>query len=328
MKRVEEEAGAMIIIEGLSKRFGAQQALDDLTMRVNAGRIYGLIGPNGAGKTTLMLILTALLRPDGGSVRVGEHEVTNNPAAVRRLIGYMPDFFGVYDGLKTTEYLEFFAAAHGVPAGKRPAVIEKLLELVNLEDKAESYVDTLSRGMKQRLALARCLVHEPEVLVLDEPASGLDPRARAEVKEIVRYLGRLGKTVLISSHILPELAEICDEIGIMEYGRLVAAGPVAEITGAGANAGTGSRRLHLEVAADAAEAAAAWLRERPEVSDLVLEGPEIRLVFGGGREAQVRLLADLVGRGIPVQEFYEYRGNLETAFMAVTGEKRRGAEVE
>jgi ABC-2 type transport system ATP-binding protein len=318
----------MIIIEGLSKRFGAQQALDDLTMRVNAGRIYGLIGPNGAGKTTLMLILTALLRPDGGSVRVGEHEVTSDPAAARRLIGYMPDFFGVYDGLKTTEYLEFFAAAHGVPTGKRPAVIEKLLELVNLEDKAENYVDTLSRGMKQRLALARCLVHEPKVLILDEPASGLDPRARAEVKEIVRYLGRLGKTVLISSHILPELAEICDEIGIMEHGRLVAAGPVAEITGAGTSADTGSRRLHLEVAADAAEAAAAWLRERSEVSDLVLEGPEIRLVFGGGPEAQVRLLADLVGRGIPVQEFYEHRDNLETAFMAVTGEKRRGTEVE
>lgn len=305
----------MIAIEGLVKLYGSHRALDGLNMHVDPGHIYGLIGPNGSGKTTSMLILSTLLRPDGGTARVGGHDVVQNPLEVRRQIGYMPDFFGVYDGLKADEYLEFFAAAHGVPAGQRPDVAKKLLELVNLENKAESYVDTLSRGMKQRLALARCLVHDPQVLILDEPASGLDPRARAEVKEIIRRLGKLNKTVLISSHILPELAEICDDVGILEDGKLVAAGPVAEITGAR----RGPKKLHIRIGSGAGEVAG-LIRNYAGVLGLDQQGLEIKVVFSGEQEAQAGLLADLVGKGIPVLEFYEHRGNLEDAFMAVTGE--------
>ena len=305
----------MIAIEGLVKLFGSHRALDGLNMHVAPGHIYGLIGPNGSGKTTSMLILATLLRPDGGTAKVGGYDVVQSPLEVRRQIGYMPDFFGVYDGLKADEYLEFFAAAHGVPAGQRPDVAKKLLELVNLENKADSYVDTLSRGMKQRLALARCLVHDPQVLILDEPASGLDPRARAEVKEIIRRLGRLNKTVLISSHILPELAEICDDVGILEDGKLIAAGSVAEITGAR----RGPRELHIKIGSSAGEVAE-LIRGYAGVLGLDQQGYEIKVMFSGEQEAQAGLLAGLVGKGIPVLEFYEHRGNLEDAFMAVTGE--------
>lgn len=307
----------MIAIDGLVKTYGSHRALDGLTMHVAPGRIYGLIGPNGSGKTTCMLILSTLLRPDGGAARVGGYDVVKRPLEVRRLIGYMPDFFGVYDGLKADEYLEFFAAAHGVPAGQRPEVARKLLELVNLEGKAGSYVDNLSRGMKQRLALARCLVHDPQVLILDEPASGLDPRARAEVKEIIRHLGKLNKTVLISSHILPELAEICDDVGILEEGRLVAAGPVAEITGAR----TGPRELYINIGSGAGEAEEI-IQSYAGVLSLTRQGAELKVLFSGEREAQAGLLASLINKGIPVLEFYEHRGNLEDAFMAVTGEVR------
>lgn len=307
----------MIAIDELVKLYGSHRALDGLTMHVAPGRIYGLIGPNGSGKTTSMLILSTLLRPDGGTARVGGYDVVKSPLEVRRLIGYMPDFFGVYDGLKADEYLEFFAAAHGVPAGQRPAVAKKLLELVNLEAKADSYVDNLSRGMKQRLALARCLVHDPAVLILDEPASGLDPRARAEVKEIIRHLGKLNKTVLISSHILPELAEICDDVGIMEDGKLVAAGPVAEITGAR----TGPRELRINIGPGVGDAVE-LIGSYAGVLGLSQQGTEIKVLFSGEQEAQAGLLAGLVGQGIPVLEFYEHRGNLEDAFMAVTGEVR------
>ena len=304
----------MISINGLTKKFGKHLALDQVSFSIEEGRIFGLIGPNGAGKTTTMSVLATLLRPDSGTVEVNGYNVLAQPGEVRQLIGYMPDFFGVYDGLKATEYLDFFADAFQVPENKKKTVISDLLELVNLSVKADSYVDTLSRGMKQRLALARCLVHDPKVLILDEPASGLDPRARAEMKEIIRQLKQLHKTVLISSHILPELAEMCDEVAIMEKGRLVACGPVSEIT----SAVEGMRHLVIEVL-ERGESLVAFIQTKDKVAQVHNSENIIKLTYSGTRAEQGKLLKE-VSDGFTVLQFYEGKGDLEQLFMSVTGE--------
>lgn len=309
----------MIRLKGVTKQFGNITALDNFSLEIGAGRVYGLIGPNGAGKTTAMSILATLLLPDAGTAWVDGRDVVREPEAVRSLIGYMPDFFGVYDGLLAGEYLEFFAAAYRVPVQKRAQLIQNLLELVNLPDKSDVYVDTLSRGMKQRLALARCLVHDPPVLILDEPASGLDPRARVELKEIIRQIKSLQKTVLISSHILPELAEMCDEVAIMDHGRLVTSGPVLEIV----QAAQGGRQLKALVLENA-EALAQFLGMQSGVAGVWVEGSTVHFFYSGDDSQQARLLQVLVQQGWPVLEFTEVRRNLEEAFMAVTGEEAEG----
>ncbi len=303
----------MIEFKGLTKSFGKTKALQGLTLTIPAGQVYGLIGPNGAGKTTAMSILATLLPADSGLVTVSGIDVTEKPQQVRRLIGYMPDFFGVYDGLTAAEYLGFFAAAYHIPENQQSRLIDDLLELVNLTDKKDAYVDSLSRGMKQRLALARCLVHNPKVLILDEPASGLDPRARAEMKEIIRQLKHMGKTVLISSHILPELAEICDQVGILEKGKLVADGPVAEIT-----AGSDSMRLiNIEVK-DRLSELLNFLAQYPGVARVENINQRARLIFKDDRDAQAALLRKLIAEDFAVVQFAEMQGSLEDAFMAVT----------
>ncbi|WP_066639733.1 ABC transporter ATP-binding protein [Desulfolucanica intricata] len=305
----------MIYIEGLTKKFGKHLALDQVSFSIEEGRVLGLIGPNGAGKSTTMLILATLLRPDSGTAAVDGYDVLKNPKEVRQLIGYMPDFFGVYDGLKVTEYLDFFAEAFRLSEDRKKRIIFELLELVNLSGKADSYVDGLSRGMKQRLALARCLVHDPKVLILDEPASGLDPRARAEMKEIVRQLKNMKKTILISSHILPELAEMCDEVAIMEMGRLVAYGPVPDITSAAGD----TRNLLIEVL-DRTEELITFLHRRDNVMRLRNDGGIIYFSFRGRRTDQALLLSEIITGGWTVLEFSEIKGNLEKLFMSVTGE--------
>ena len=304
----------MIIISGLTKKFGKHLALDQVSLSIEEGKVFGLIGPNGAGKTTTMSVLATLLRPDSGIVEVNGYNVLVKPGEVRQLIGYMPDFFGVYDGLKVTEYLDFFADAFQVPENKKKIIISDLLELVNLSVKTDSYVDTLSRGMKQRLALARCLVHDPKVLILDEPASGLDPRARAEMKEIIRQLKQMKKTVLISSHILPELAEMCDEVAIMEKGRLVAFGPVSEIT----SAVEGMRQLVIEVL-ERADDLVTVIQAKDKVAQVQNNGNLIKLTFSGTRAEQGKLLEE-VSNVFTVLQFYENKGDLERLFMSVTGE--------
>lgn len=305
----------MIRFNGVSKHFGATRALDGFSLEVREGLVYGLIGPNGAGKTTAMSILATLLLPDAGTATVDGLDVVREAREVRGRIGYMPDFFGVYDGLRAAEYLEFFAAAYHIPPEERQRLAKMLLELVNLPDKADVYVDSLSRGMKQRLALARCLVHDPKVLILDEPASGLDPRARAEMKEIIRHLKQLNKTVLISSHILPELAEICDEVAIMDRGRLVACGTVAEITAVS----RGARQMKVEVL-DRAEELAGFLASRSGITEPFVDGPAVKFFLNGERAEQAALLQEIIYAGWPVAEFGEVKRNLEEAFMAVTGE--------
>jgi ABC-2 type transport system ATP-binding protein len=236
----------------LTKKYGAFTALHDLNLYIERGSIHGFIGPNGAGKTTTMRILATLLEPTEGQAWVGGYPVTEAPLEVRKRIGYMPDFFGVYDNMKVWEYLDFFAAAYHVPEGKRRGLIGDLLALVDLSAKRDSFVEELSRGMKQRLCLARTLVHEPELLILDEPASGLDPHARIELRELVKELRALGKTILVSSHILTELAEMCTHVAIIERGHLLVSGEVSRILAAMQPA----RDVYVRVLDRAAHAAA------------------------------------------------------------------------
>src|SRR5688572_10053692 len=218
-----------IITKGLTKRYGGLTALDALTLELEPGDVFGFIGPNGAGKSTTMKILAGLLAPTAGEAFVMGRSVDGNGDFVRRSIGYMPDFFGVYEDLTVFEYLEFFASAYNIPRRERKRIVNDVLELTDLKYKQDAFVDSLSRGMQQRLGLARVLVHDPPVLLLDEPASGLDPRARIEIRELLKELQRLGKTILVSSHILSELGEFCNKLGIIERGKLIISGTVSEL---------------------------------------------------------------------------------------------------
>ena len=218
----------MIEARGLTKRFGSLVALENLTLHIGAGEVFGFIGPNGAGKSTTMKILACLLAPDAGSARVAGYDIRTDGDLIRRAIGYMPDFLGVYDDLTVDEYLQFFAAAFQIERKKRKGVIDSVLELTDLGTKRHAMVDSLSRGMQQRLGVARVLIHEPKVLLLDEPASGLDPRARIEMRELLTELARMGKSLMVSSHILSELAEMSTSIGIIERGKLLYAGSIQD----------------------------------------------------------------------------------------------------
>ena len=303
-----------ITVEGLVKRYGRLTALDDVSFSVPGGSIYGFLGPNGAGKTTALRILATLLMPTEGKAWVAGEDVARHPARARRQMGYMPDFFGVYDDLTVREYMEFYAQAHGVPRAQWHKIIADLLELVDLGHKRDDFVETLSRGMKQRLGLARCLVHDPEVLLLDEPASGLDPRARVEMREVLREISRMGKAVLISSHILPELEDLSTEVGIIHQGRMVASGPVPSIL---AQLGA-SRVLEVRTLERAAETGDI-MGGQPSVRDVEIlhERSMVRASFAGDDAGQAAVLEALVEAGIPVVSFNSLQG-LEELFMALT----------
>jgi len=304
----------MLRVENLTKNYGKFQALKGISFAVDEGRIFGFVGPNGAGKTTTLKIIATLQAPTSGKVWVAGKEVTANPAAVRRLIGYMPDFFGVYDNFKVEEYLDFYGACYGLSAAERRQVIGELLELVDLSHKRDSYVDTLSRGMKQRLCLARSLIHNPALLILDEPASGLDPRARIEMRELLKELKAMGKTILISSHILPELAELCTDIGIIENGQFVATGAVEEIMQRVCN----QRVLQIKVLSET-EKAMRLLQEQPHITGVtVIAEGEIQAGFNGEKAELHALLCLLIAQGIPVVAFGEVNNNLEDVFMRIT----------
>ena len=292
---------AIVRTEGLVKRYDGTLAVAGVDLSVDAGEIFGLVGPNGAGKTTILRMLATLLRPSAGEAEIAGWSVTRNPDQVRRVLGFMPDVFGVYDDMKVWEYLDFFARCYGIPAAGRRRMIGDLLDLVDLGDKRDQYVQTLSRGMQQRLCLAHALVHDPEVLLLDEPASGLDPRARVELRELLRELRSLGKTILISSHILPELEELCTSVAIIDRGQVLAQGRVTDI----------ERRLRfgavlrVRVLADreAVEAARDRFASDPEVaSAVVLEDGTIELGFRGDDAASARLLAESVRAGTADRE--------------------------
>ncbi len=312
---VDDRDGEPILwTENLGRVFGSTAAVRDLNLTVGRGSITGIVGPNGAGKTTTFLMLSTLLIPTSGLAIVCGHDPVLEPRSVRASIGYMPDFFGIYDDLRVREYLDFFAASYGVPAAKRERLVDDLLELVDLSGKRDAFVNSLSRGMKQRLGLARALVHDPALLVLDEPASGLDPRARVELRVLLHELQKMGKTILISSHILSELEEICSHVAIMEAGSLIAQGSPGEIL-SGLSV---SRRFRVRAAGDGS----GRLRETIEKHAAVVADPEengaVEVELPGTEEDAVALLRNLVDAGVPVIEFSEVETGLEEIFLRVT----------
>jgi ABC-2 type transport system ATP-binding protein len=315
---------AVVETRGLVKRYGDQLAVAGVDLVVGPGEIYGLVGPNGAGKTTTMKILATLLAPTAGEAYVTGIPVDADPLEVRRRIGYMPDFYGVYDDLRVWEYLDFFGRCYGVPANRRPPMIGELLEIVGLADRRNAYVETLSRGMRQRLCLAHTLVHDPALLILDEPASGLDPRARVEMREILRELRAMGKTILVSSHILPELGEMCTGVAIIDRGQLLRAGPIHEIE----RSLRATALLRVDVLGDDAELAAAreWLGTDHRVGDVleVERGADgharLEVPFDGPPDAQAALLRSMIEAGHRVIGFTQATSDLEEIFLKVTGQ--------
>lgn len=309
---------SIVRIDGLVKRYDRTLAVAGVDLEIEEGEIFGLVGPNGAGKTTTLRILATLLEPSAGDAEIAGESVTRNPTAVRRVLGFMPDVFGVYDDMRVWEYLDFFARCYGVPADARRRIIGDLLELVDLADKRDSYVQGLSRGMQQRLCLAHALVHDPKVLLLDEPASGLDPRARVELRELLRELRNLGKTIVISSHILPELEELCTSVAIVDRGRVLAAGRIADI----------ERRLRVGAVLrarviaddDGLEAARSWFASDPRVvSAEVLRDRTIELGFRGDEVEAADLLGRAVRGGLPIASFSRAASDLEELFLQITG---------
>jgi len=309
----------MIHTEDLTKQYGTLFAVKDLKLDLVAGDLFGFIGPNGSGKTTTMKILATLLQPTYGEAYVCDMSIYTKPKEIRRLIGYMPDYFGVYDDMKVIEYLEFFAAAYRIRGEKRKKVCDEMLELVDLGYKRDALATSLSRGMTQRLGLARVLLHDPQVLLLDEPASGLDPRARIEMRELLKRLGGRGKTIMVSSHILPELADICNKVGIIERGELLVNADVAEVMR--------QVRDHLVINVEVVERiedAAKLLEQHESVSQVeirILAGKQhIRLSLNKdqGLDDYCDLPTLLVQNGFKIRSFKEDEINLETAFMTLT----------
>jgi ABC-2 type transport system ATP-binding protein len=309
---------------GLVKRYGDELAVAGIDLVVGPGEIYGLVGPNGAGKTTTMKILATLLAPTAGEALVTGIPVTADPNEVRRRIGYMPDFYGAYDDLRVWEYLDFFARCYGVPANRRAPMIRELLEIVDLSAKRDAYVESLSRGMRQRLCLAHTLVHDPALLILDEPASGLDPRARVEMREILRELRGMGKTILLSSHILPELGELCTGVAIIDHGRVLRSGTIADIE----RSLRATALLRIELIGDSAagEAARVWLGHDRGVADIIpVESPiegvvRIDVSFDGAAGEQADLLRRMIDAGHRVSGFSQATTDLEEIFLKVTGQ--------
>ncbi|HXX77073.1 MAG TPA: ABC transporter ATP-binding protein [Ktedonobacteraceae bacterium] len=308
----------MINIQHVYKRYHSVHALEDFTLEISQGAIFGLIGPNGAGKTTLLRILGTLIPPTSGKVWFGDVEVTQSSTQIQRKVGYMPDFFGVYSDLTSEEYLEFYAGIQGISPRRSPRIVSDLLELVDLTTKRDALVETLSRGMQQRLCLARALIHDPDVLLLDEPASGLDPRARVEFRELLRTLQGMGKTIVISSHILLELAEMCSDIAIIRAGQLVMAGNVEQVT----QSLGGGNQIEIRVL-ERAEDAKQLLIAIPEIKNVSEDQHDSEVIqaeFNGDKQALQRVLAELIAHDIPVISFAPRPAveRLEEVYMSIT----------
>lgn len=303
----------MLKIQKLQKTYGNYHALDGLDMEIAEGALYGFVGPNGAGKTTTIKIITGLLLPDGGSVEIDGVDAVRDPYRLKEKIGYVPDYFGVYDNLKVSEYMEFFASCYGIEGLKGRKRSRTLLEQVGLGDKEDFFVDGLSRGMKQRLCLARALIHDPSLLIMDEPTAGLDPRTRLEFRETVQELSEQGKTILISSHLLSDLSEICTDIGIIDAGRMILTGSIEEIT----DRIHTSKPVIITVQENMAEAMTI-LKEHPLVRTITVRESDIMVGFTGNARQESELLAELVKAGVMVRGFVREPGSLEAIFMQIT----------
>jgi ABC-2 type transport system ATP-binding protein len=302
-----------IEIKNLARYFGKTAAVKDLNLTVPEGALFGLIGPNGAGKTTTIRMLAGLLEPSEGEIIINGVPANHDWREISRQIGYMPDFFGVYEDMLVWEYLDFFGRCHDLPALHRMRVVDELLELVDLSNKRDDYVQTLSRGMRQRLCLAHTLVHDPQILLLDEPASGLDPRARLEMRELLKELGAMGKTIILSSHILHELAELCDSIGIIEKGSLVISGNLNEIK----QAALKQRTLKISMLSNLEEARQ-FLVGYPGVGEIFQSNHTLEVLFLGSEEEAANLLAAMITNGIKVTRFSETISDLEEVFLQLT----------
>jgi ABC-2 type transport system ATP-binding protein len=311
------DKSAAIATNLLTKRYGSLMALDALSLHLNQGDVFGFIGPNGAGKSTTMKILAGLLSPTSGSATVLGKNVINNGEFIRRSVGYMPDSFGVYEDLKVCEYLEFFASAYGIPRKQRRKIVQDVLELTDLKYKQDAFVDSLSRGMQQRLGLARVLVHDPPILLLDEPASGLDPRARIEIRELLRELQRLGKTIMISSHILSELGEFCNKLGIIERGKLIISGTIDELMAMARAHPVISIRLAPQ-AQHELERAIAVLKTDARVNDVDVIGSELQVTLTDPRVHHFFLMEKFVSANIPLDSVAPHQMKLEDVFLRLT----------
>ncbi len=302
----------MIKTENLTKKFGDLYAINSIELDLQQGDLFGFIGPNGAGKTTTMRIIATLSEPSWGEAYVCNHSIYNEPKEIRRLVGYMPDFFGVYDDMKVIEYLEFFAAAYRITGPARRKKCEEMLEVVDLDFKRDAFANTLSRGQTQRLGLARVLLHDPQVLLLDEPLSGLDPRARIEMRNLLRRLGQTGKTIIVSSHILPELADICNKVGIIDRGVMSISAEVSEVM----KQVRDKTILHVGVND---ESKAEDLLNKDDSVDSVVKGDGFLVVTLIDNKVDYSSLPTmLVGEGLKISLFREQEIDLESAFMALT----------
>ncbi len=303
----------MITLTGFGKDYGDFTAVKELDLQIEAGETFGFIGPNGAGKSTTIRFLATLLRASRGRGEVAGCDVMGDPVGVRQAVGYMPDNFGVYDGMRVWEFLDFFAVAYRIGRKDRKQIIDNVLELLDLTEKRDDFVNGLSRGMKQRLCLAKTLVHDPPVLILDEPASGLDPRARVEVKELLKELRRMGKTILISSHILTELADCCTSIGIIERGQLLMSGPIDQVYR------KIRRNRHVEIQFLAnAEAGMSILRSNPNLRSIEQEPTRVVAELETDEQGLADLLEQMIAQGVRVRSFNDRVPTLEDVFMTVT----------
>jgi ABC-2 type transport system ATP-binding protein len=303
----------MIELDHLHRRFGQTKAVDDISFAVRWGEVFGYIGPNGAGKTTSMRILATLDLPTAGNAYVDGFSVVQDPDRVRQRLGFMPDSYGVYANVNVVEYLDFFARAYGLTGSHRRRALQRVLAFTQLDRLRDKPIDGLSKGMKQRLCLGRAMIHDPAVLILDEPAAGLDPRARIELRGMVRQLADRGKSILVSSHILSELTEMCDRVGIIEQGRLLAVGSVDEI-----QRHRQPRRTVRVRVLDRFESLHAWLEQRDDVHAVQFDGDLTLFTHDGDRESEVELLRALVEAEFPVAEFGSQDLSLEDVFMEVT----------
>ena len=304
---------AMLEIDGLVRYFEDVRAVDGVSFSVERGQVLGFIGHNGAGKTTTMRILATLDAPQGGDARVGGHSVVDAPHEVRRISGFMPDYAGVYANMTVGEYLDFFARAHNLRGAPRRAAVANVVDFMGLGELRDRAAESLSKGLKQRVALGRAIIHDPQVLILDEPAANLDPRARIEFRTLIRELAAGGKTILLSSHILTELAEMCDTVAVIEKGRLLATGTVAEIL-----AGVRHRRMLSVRVAGGTGPLERFLVEQAGVFHVHEAGDRLQFEFDGGDDEQVQLIGRIVTAGFPVLEFAAHRAGLEDLFIEIT----------
>ena len=303
----------MLQLNGLVRRFGDVHAVEEVTFSVARGQVLGFIGPNGAGKTTTMRILATLDVPNGGDARVGPFSVVDEPEDVRRLVGFMPDYAGVYVNATVEEYLDFFARANDLRGEVRRRAVGHIIEFMGIGDLRDRAVESLSQGLKQRVALGRAIVHDPEVLILDEPAANLDPRARIEFRALIRELAADGKTILLSSHILTEMSEMCDAVAVIEKGRILATGPVKDIL-----ARVRKRRLLSVRVAGPMTTLERMLIEQPGVSNVHEAGDRLQFELDGGDVEQVQLIGRLAAAGVPILEFSSHSADLEDLFLEIT----------